>query len=181
MTATPLTISSQVTAPDQTMIREARISADGLYRYELIRQWRPGTVPMAFVMLNPSTADHMVDDPTIRRCIHFAAREGYGGLVVINLFAGRATDPRDLFKMADPAGPENEKTWYDLLTHCYNHGAPVVCAWGANRKAVKQAEKFRGYAASMGVPLFCLNSVTQQGFPRHPLYLPNDSLLRRFA
>lgn len=84
----------------------AFISECNLYRYWLTREWGEGGNLMAFVMLNPSTADANIDDPTIRRCVGFAKREGRNGIVVVNLFAGRATDPDEMFKMRDPVGPD---------------------------------------------------------------------------
>lgn len=163
------------------IIRNANVSDDGKYRYMLDRLWRAEAGPMIFCMLNPSTADHLVDDPTIRRCMHFANREGRGGLIVINLFAARATDPRELLTMADPVGPENEKTWGAVLRLAHKDALPVVAAWGANKKARDQSAKFQRLARQYDVSLWSLNSLTQEGFPRHPLYLPNDAGLRRFV
>lgn len=105
----------------------ATLSACGKYRYALGRAWDPlerewdvryelgrsdweeNRPVFSIVMLNPSTADHAVDDPTIRKCIHFAKQEGCGALLVRNLFAWRATDPKELRGVADPAGPRNEE------------------------------------------------------------------------
>ena len=82
----------------------ARLSDDRRYRYLLVRRW-DNTLPDAtFVMLNPSTADERDDDPTIRKCIGFAKRWGCGGIKVVNLYAFRATNPRDCFAAADPIG-----------------------------------------------------------------------------
>src|SRR6185369_17379869 len=86
----------------------AVISKCGKYRYSLRREWIGGAGTVCFIMLNPSTADASVDDPTIRRCIGFAQRWGYQILEVVNLYAYRATRPRDMFAAADPVGPENE-------------------------------------------------------------------------
>ena len=78
-----------------------------VYRYLLTRRW--GTVPaMVWIMLNPSTADAFAEDPTIRRCLIFAHREGCGGLTVVNLFALRSTDPKALTRHPDPVGPAND-------------------------------------------------------------------------
>jgi len=115
----------------QAVRRGAVISDCGTYRYALARYWGPGP-ELAFVMLNPSTADASVDDPTIRRCMGFARRENLGGIVVANLFALRATDPSALkasHVFAFGAGN------YDALTNVALDAAeshlPVVCAWGA--------------------------------------------------
>jgi hypothetical protein len=80
------------------------LSPDGLYRYLLWRTWNPKANTMVWLMLNPSTADAMNDDPTIRRCIGFAQREGCGSIQVLNLYALRATKPKHLFDHPDPEG-----------------------------------------------------------------------------
>lgn len=79
--------------PGTEQLRGAVISDDGRYRYRLWRTWAPELPRMAWIMLNPSTADAEVDDPTIRRCVGFAKREGCGGIEVVNLYAYRSTDP----------------------------------------------------------------------------------------
>jgi len=94
---------------DLLLQRGAVISPCGLYRYSLTRTWS-AALPLPFVMLNPSTADADIDDPTIRRCMAFARREHAGGIIVANVFAYRATSPADLWKATDPFGPWNDDT-----------------------------------------------------------------------
>jgi hypothetical protein len=156
--------------------KSAYISECNAYRYWLKREWGGGGNLLAFVMLNPSTADAELDDPTIRRCIGFAKREGRGGIVVVNLFAGRATQPADLFKMPEPVGPNNYYQWMSWLRH---EATKVVCAWGAEPAAAKQAKDFRRFAGEEGVELWCLGK-TKDGHPRHPLYLKSDAPLERY-
>jgi hypothetical protein len=86
----------------------AVFSPDETWRYELRRVWDPTRPSMAFVGLNPSTADARHDDPTVRRCINFAKRWGFGGLIMLNAFAFRAADPREMMAAADPVGPDND-------------------------------------------------------------------------
>lgn len=153
----------------------AHISDCGQYRYELTRDL-PGTdAPLVFVMLNPSTADASVDDPTIRRCIGFAMRENAQRLIVVNLYAYRATDPRQLRVVRDPHGPENEAT---LRRHAVR-SQRIVCAWGASVPnpgyAIRTANGLRHY----GAKLYCLGR-TQNGSPRHPLYVHSDAPLKPF-
>jgi hypothetical protein len=126
-------------------------------------------------MLNPSVADADIDDPTIGRCISFATREGYGGIVVINMFAYRATNPDALIKEAlDPIGPDNESTIEAVLTTAGFFGVPILCAWGANHMAVnRQAEHLRILKRFPDVARVCLG-LTVNGCPRHPLYMPGD-------
>lgn len=144
---------------------KAVLSADGVYRYQLLRRWGRGASIVAFVMLNPSTADAHRDDATIRRCIAFAKRWGHDGLVVVNLFAYRATDPTKLDEAADPVGPDND----DHIRQACQGASRVVCAWGAHPKAAKRAP-----AVVQLLPrgIQCLG-LTSSGHPRHPLYMAN--------
>lgn len=162
-----------MTAP---LVKRATISADGLYRYTLSRTWDwNGPVwSLAFIMLNPSTADAELDDPTIRRCMGFARTFGYGGLVVVNLYAFRATKPADLWRAADPVGPENDEYLAALLADRAAHGVPTIAAWGAHAKPdrVRQVLDMPGAER-----LVCLGH-TKHGAPRHPLYLRGDSQMR---
>lgn len=125
---------------------------------------------MVFVMLNPSTADAELDDPTIRRCIRFAMREGAGGIVVVNLYAFRATKPRDLPKDGTEVGPENQRYLHDAILQA--NGRPIVCAWGTKGNGSSFVEWAKGYGAN----LMALD-VTKDGFPKHPLYIAGDAPL----
>lgn len=148
--------------------RSACISDCGRYRYWLRRSWRTGSGVVCFVMLNPSTADAEIDDPTIRRCVSFAQAWGYSALSVRNLFALRATDPRELLKAEDPVGPLG-----DVELGVAKTADRVVVAWGAkvpfdrDRKALALLE---------GAPLWCLGT-TKHGHPRHPLYVAGSQPL----
>lgn len=162
--------------PDQPMshpeVSHAHLSADGLYRYSLYRRWVPtGTDAtwVTFVMLNPSTADAEVDDPTIRRCKAFARAWGYGGLHVVNLYAYRATKPRDLWTAADPVGPRND----DIIRGFANTGWPMVAAWGANARP----DRVEAVLRLLGTSVFQSLGVTKDGHPRHPLYVKGDTPL----
>lgn len=160
------------------VIKGAYISPSGFYRYWLSRVWEPEKGKLAFVMLNPSTADASIDDPTIRRCVGFARREGMGGIVVVNLYAGRATEPDNLFKMHDPVGPHNANQWFRWLK--LYEGVQTVCAWGADSRARLQAKKFRAFAREHEIKLWRLGDLTKDGSPRHPLYLRSDAPLQPF-
>ena len=138
------------------------------YRYLLERD--KGVNPLVFVMLNPSTADAETDDPTIRRCRRFAADNGYTGIVVVNLYAYRATRPKDLFLATDPIGPINDQ--YISAAAMAND---VCCAWGANGDPVRAAEVV-GIIRAAGCNPKCLG-ITKGGSPRHPLYVKADQKL----
>jgi hypothetical protein len=150
-----------------------RTSADGRYRYLLGRRWASGPLVL-WVLANPSTADAFADDPTLRRCIGFSAAHGYAGLVVVNLWAWRATHPRELRHVADPDGPENDARVAEAVAAS---AGPVVLGWG------RQGEHSRTRTVLgllVGRPLRCLG-VTSAGQPRHPLYVPSATLLRPWA
>lgn len=153
----------------------AWISDDGLYRYRLWRTWDESKRPMAFVMLNPSTADATTDDPTIRRCIGFAKREDCGGIQVVNLYALRATKPAHLLDHPDPEGPENCMAWAEVL---YDDPYPVcVAAWGAGASSLRlpESKALRGSSAAWR----CLGT-TKGGAPRHPLYVKATQPMERW-
>jgi len=137
------------------------------HRYLLTRNWQPDLPVMTWVMLNPSTADAFADDPTIRRCITFARREGCGGIEVVNLFALRSTDPRELRRHPDPVGPLND----EHIAGACPAGRTVVAAWGTHASLISRACTVAWMLAEAGVPLHCLGT-TRQGHPRHPLYVP---------
>lgn len=143
----------------------AEISPCGQYRYALGRRWGDGGT-VAFVMLNPSTADATMDDPTIRRCMGFAKAWGYGGLVVANLYAYRATKPADLWKAANPIGPNNDEHLARVAAGCDQ----IVAAWGVNARPDRIAEVL----ALPGMDRLTALALTKDGQPRHPLYLRGD-------
>lgn len=148
--------------------RGAELSPCLRYRYRLWRRWAPGA-PLVFCMLNPSTADATEDDPTIRRCIGFARRDGYPAIEVVNLFAFRATDPAELPEASVAVGTMNDA----FLRRAFTAAALVVAAWGAHPLAEARA---RVVAALAPGPLHCLG-VTKSGAPRHPLYVRGDQAL----
>lgn len=155
--------------------RDAAISECGLFRYWLLRHWGPGPL-LLFVMLNPSTADALVDDATIRRCAAFAAAHGYGGFYVVNLYAYRATRPADLKRAGYPVGPENDVHFQRVMALCTN----VCVAWGANAAGLSRpAEALRHIRAAGHQPL-CL-AKTGGGHPQHPLYLPSTCTLQPYT
>ena len=153
--------------PDLFMQSNAVLSDCGRYRYRLDRRWGNGPT-MGFVMLNPSTADAEVDDPTIRRCIGFAKREGCGSLQVVNLFAFRATDPEELYAADDPVGPGND----NHVRYVLNRARIAVAAWGAHRLA-----RDPGDALAKGWRRMVCLGKTKAGAPRHPLYVRKDAPL----
>ena len=160
------------------MIGSAEISLCGRYRYELRRCWDFRRPAIAWIGLNPSTADADQDDPTLRRCIGFSQAWGYGALVMLNLFALRATDPRAMLAAPEPEGPRNDEFlcgWAGPPSGRFEGVAAIVCAWGnhgAHRARAANVLQLLGdrYLLSLGV--------TKHGHPRHPLYVAGDTLAR---
>lgn len=153
---------------------DAKISDCGNYRYWLTRIWDRSKPLLIWVMLNPSIADADADDPTVRRCIAFAKAWGYGGIIIVNLYALRSTDPKALWKHPDPIGPDND---LELDTAAYR-GAMVMLAWGANAPKERATEVARilwnaCLAAEIRIAVL---GWTKAGAPRHPLYVRADTL-----
>ena len=150
----------------------ANISDCGQYRYWLRRGSEANA--LLFIMLNPSTADAVKDDPTIRRCSGFAEKNGYSGIVVANLYAYRATKSRQLWAADDPVGPENDY----ILEQLVQKQADIVCAWGGKAKPERVA-RFAEIVNHHDFQLLCLGT-TKSGAPRHPLYVKGDQPLESF-
>lgn len=141
----------------------ADVSECGQYRYRLWRIW--DSAPLAgFIMLNPSTADADVNDPTILRCMDFARRWECGGIMVVNLFALRSPHPKDLERHADPVGPEND-AWVFGEGKCCR---PLIAAWGAGGKLMARGARMQRLMRERGIAL-CHLGLTQDGYPKHPL------------
>lgn len=153
----------------ESLSRSAEVSECGRYRWWLRRSWKTGGdgKVVCFVMLNPSTADALVDDPTIRRCMGFVRAWGYSTLSVRNLFALRATDPADLLKANEPTGGPRG----DLEISAACTADLVIAAWGASVPFGREKEALSLLSAK---PLYCLGK-TKQGKPRHPLYVRGDA------
>jgi len=160
------------------MINSAIISPCGQYRYTLHRQI-PSVLrwvhPCLFVMLNPSTADATQDDPTIRRCLHFAKREGCTSLTVVNLFALRATNPKALAQHSAPFGPDNGLHLAGQIREHQQIGI-IVAAWGAHPIDSRFQAVGALKMALQNAGALCLG-MTKDGSPRHPLYVKNDQPL----
>lgn len=164
--------------------RGAVLSADGRYRYSLARGWADEGQVLGFVMLNPSTADAELDDPTILRCMKFARREGCRGIVVFNLFSYRTSHPAVLktVGLEEAVGPGNREHIADWLRLFGATGfKAVVCAWGNFAQGLYRLP-IESMLADAHVPTRCLGK-TKLGAPKHPLArgkerVPDDAPLR---
>ena len=156
---------------DSMMRRAANFSRCRQYRYALWRQWGDAPACALIIGLNPSTADHRQDDPTIRRCIGFARDWGYQRLCVANLFAFRATYPDDLKAAADPVGPANDRWLRKLMAEA----DCVVAAWGNDGAWLDRSAAVRRLCDHWQVL-----RINRSGQPAHPLYLPARLRPRRW-
>jgi hypothetical protein len=142
------------------------------YRYALTRRWDSDRPAAVFVMLNPSTADAFTVDSTVRRCIGFAQRWGMGGLVVLNAFALRSTDPHTLYAHPDPVGPANDAV---IAEYASRHGDGwAIVAWGQHGTYRGRDKQVTGILSDADAQTVCLG-VTKDGHPRHPLYVRGDT------
>lgn len=151
------------------------------YRYRLWRRWALDLPSLGFLMLNPSTADHLVNDPTITRCMHRALAGNFGGIEVVNLFPLRSTDPDGLITHAAPLGDRpdrNEAAIMDALDRC----AIMICAWGAHKAAAARATEVLRIVQMCGAGsrLYHLG-LNKDGSPKHPLYIAASKRPERFT
>lgn len=162
---------------DPATMAEAAFDPFRVYRYALTRTWDDRCHRLPWVMLNPSTADAFRLDPTVTRCARFSRQWGCGGLVVLNLYAIRSTDPRQLRNPhPEPIGEHNDEVIARLLEHLAGPPRDVVCAWGAN------ANPGRGYRIvqlirDAGHRPVCLGRTKGSRQPRHPLYIRSTTRL----
>ena len=143
----------------------AIFSPDKKYRYALWRIWDKSIPSVLFIGLNPSTAGNKSNDPTINKCIGFAKKWKYGGLYIVNLFAFRTSDPRDLLRILDPVGPDNDK-W--IKSHTKDHKL-IIATWGNYGSFMEKGREIYNEVPN----LYCLK-INKTGQPAHPLYLGYD-------
>lgn len=161
------------------ILRTAVISACERYRYSLVRTWDEGNGTVVFVGCNPSKADAHVDDPTVRKMIGFARRWGFRRMMLVNLFAWRATDVRELAKHALVIGESNPR----YIDAAFAQADRVVLCWGAESKMPKS---LRAYARACMISMparhrevYVFGYTVDGHAPLHPLYLPYDQPLQR--
>ena len=136
------------------------------YRYLLTREWDAKARRVMFIMLNPSKATEVQNDPTIERCERRARALGYGAMRIANIFAWRETSPRALKAASAPVGPENDA----LIGQSVDWADDVIAAWGAHGEHMGRGTAMARLLHHTGVPVLHLG-VTQAGHPRHPLYI----------
>lgn len=159
---------------------DAKFSDCRTYRYRLDRTISLFGPPVAFLLHNPSTAGNLSDDPTSRRGIGFAQRWGNSRLTFVNVWAGIATRPADLWLLPDPVGPLNDQFILEVATEMAAHNGVLVLAHGvvSPPKHLKTHVSERMHAVHFlvrraGCELRCL-SLNKDGSPKHPLYVPYE-------
>lgn len=151
-----------------TYMSDAHFSPCRKWRYNLRRIWDIEKPTAMFIGLNPSTADEIKNDPTVRRCLGFAYDWGYGGLIMTNAFAFRSTDPKVMKAQEDPVGLENDY-W---LVKSAQQAEIVVAAWGNHGIFCDRTTQILKLLSN----LQCLGT-TKSGQPKHPLYLKREAML----
>ncbi len=136
------------------------------YRYLLTRVWEPAGRKALFIMLNPSTATEVQNDPTVERCERRARALGFGAFRVTNIFAWRDTDPKAMRAAADPVGPDNDAA---ILDSC-PWADRIICAWGSHGAHLDRGRAVEALLRTTGHPLYHLG-LTLHGHPKHPLYI----------
>ena len=142
------------------------------YRYALSRTWNGKKKTILFIGLNPSTANEKIDDPTIRRCINYAQNWGYGSLLMVNLFAYRATMPSELKNVKNPIGNDNDLHIIELS----KKADIAVAAWGNEGSLLNRDKEVKKILPN----LMCLK-INKSGQPAHPLYQKKDLKLIKYS
>lgn len=136
------------------------------YRFSLSRTWNSDGGRALFVMLNPSTATERQNDPTVERCERRARALGFGAFRVTNIFAWRATDPKELRSVPDPVGGENDQ----YILRGVEWASAVICAWGTHGELHNRGKAVEALLRARGSSLMVLG-LTKDGHPKHPLYI----------
>ena len=136
------------------------------YRYALTRVWDEDAKRVLFIMLNPSSATEVQNDPTVERCERRARALGLGAFRVTNIFAWRDTDPRNMRAASDPTGPANDAAILDGV----DWADTIVAAWGTHGAHLGRGGTVTALLRHSGCALQCLG-LTKDGHPKHPLYI----------
>ncbi|HHN8403925.1 TPA: DUF1643 domain-containing protein [Morganella morganii] len=157
--------------------KDAYISNDGKYRYDLWRLWDESKPKIMFIGLNPSTADQEIDDSTITRCIDFSVKWGFGGLIMCNLFAFRATKPKEMLNASEPVGIETDM----VLLERAKEVDVIVAAWGNDGGFMGRSGSMLSLLSDnlLSDKLYYLK-LNKTGEPRHPLYIHGETKLTKW-
>ena len=151
-------------------VRLTRFSPCRKYRYFLQITWDENKPALVFLMLNPSTADEKANDSTVELCERRARKMGFGSVIILNLFAYRATEPSDMKKYINPVGIDNDLVIEATVRAVVASGGSIICAWGNHGAHQDRAKRVVAKLKAMGADLMALKLNTN-GHPAHPLYL----------
>lgn len=156
------------------MKKDATIDVSGHYRYTLLREWNSDAPRVAFVMLNPSTADAEIDDRTINRCINFARSWDFGSIEVVNLFGYRTKDFNSIKGVHNPVGDDND----EFIKTVVDRSNIVVVAWGDNGTYLSRNSAVLKLLSEVE-DLYCLG-ITRKKNPRHPLFVNSSKMPEKY-
>ena len=159
-------LSVRKTFESSSSVSEAEYSICGLYRFRLTRTWDRSGRHALFIMLNPSTATEIKNDPSVERCERRARALEFGSFTVCNLFAYRSTNPKKLKEVGDPNGIGND----EAIESSSDSADIIVCAWGNHGAHLNRGKFVESMLRDNGCDLHHLG-ITAQGFPKHPLYV----------
>lgn len=154
------------------MKSEAGLSSDSKYRWWLFRCWKIRLPLIIWIMMNPSTADHKKNDPTILKVIRYSKRWGYGAVLVLNIYAFRSSKPENLPQELSAAVGKSNDWWIKtMFRFAARKSIPVICAWGVKHK--ERGCQVRVLADEAGLRLMCLE-LALNAEPKHPRFLSED-------
>jgi len=136
------------------------------YRYTLTRTWGDTGKHALFIMLNPSKATEIQNDPTVERCERRARSLGFDAFTVTNIFAYRATDPKVMRAQTDPTGPDNDAT----ILSAAKTADTIICAWGTHGEHLNRGPEMETMLRAQPKSLYHLG-LSKAGHPKHPLYI----------
>lgn len=136
------------------------------YRYQLWRKWDNDGY-CNFVLLNPSTADEKISDPTVTRCETRARAMGFGGLIVTNIFAFRATDPKVMIAQEDPIGPDND----EAILEAAGRSKIIILGYGEHGELLGRGRQVCQMLLDLHRDKLHALDLNKSGHPKHPLYV----------
>ncbi len=151
------------------MYKDARLSVSGMHRYWLLRKWDETLPTVVFCMLNPSTADDKKDDPTVSKCITLSTNNGYGTVVIVNLYAIRSSNPAAIQAAGDAVGQDNDIVITSMCDH-----RDVVCAWGSRASDPARIRHVRDIIKTCASKTLMIGR-NQDNSPSHPLYAQSSA------
>ncbi len=153
----------------------ATFSACRTFRYTLARTWNEKAPTACWVLLNPSTADERMLDPTLRRCVGFSRAWGFGSMVVVNLFAFRSPYPTKVYAAPDPIGPNYDQH----IRRMAKKAQRVIVGWGVHGALNCRDQSVLAILEQCNVRAWCLGT-TKASHPKHPLYVAAATELVKF-